>query len=279
MATDMEKNRKSRPIEKTFWLTDDLRVLTSGKADGFITHVFCRRGTLRFQMHQQDFEVNSLAYAILIEPKLVEQFQPSTDFKATLLLLSRDLPSSGLADDGFNVIAMPFLLLDPIIPLTDDDRQLLAEDLLLLERRMLLKHHHVYNEMVNTIFELHVFNLHDMIMRRLERSHITERSERLMSDFVNLLRQGHYREHRDLYYYASRLYVADNYLTQLSRKVSHHPATYWINLFTISEIARLIKDGQLSLSEIADRFHFSSMSYFTRYVQRLLGHSPSELRK
>lgn len=279
MAMDTGKNRKSRPIEKTFWLTDDLGVLTSGQADGFITHIFCRQGTLRFQMHQQDFEVSPSAYAILIEPNLVEHFQPSQDLQATLLLLSRDLPSSGLADDGFNVIAMPFLLLDPIIPLTDDDRQLLAEDLSLLERRMLLKEHHVYNEMVNTIFELHVFNLHDMIMRRLERSHITERAEHLMSDFVNLLRQGLYREHRDLHYYASRLCVADNYLTQISRTVSHHPATYWINLFTISEIARFIKDGELSLAEIAHRFHFSSMSYFTRYVQRLLGRSPSELRK
>ena len=279
MTSDAEKNKKSRPIEKTFRLTDDLGVLTSGEANGFITHIFCRQGTLRFQMNQQMFEVCPSAYAILIEPRLVEEYCPSDNFEATLMLLSRDLPSSGLADDGFNVIAMPFLLLDPIIPLSDNDRLLLAEDLSLLQRRMLLKDHRVYNEMVNTIFELHVFNLHDMIMRRLERSHITERAERLMSDFVNMLREGLYREHRDLHFYASHLCVADNYLTQLSRKVSRHPATYWINLFTISEIARLLKDGQLSLTEIADRFHFSSMSYFTRYVQRELGTVPSKLRR
>ena len=55
-------------------------------------------------------------------------------------------------------------------------------------------------------------------------------------------------------------------------------ANYWINRFTILDITRLLRDKQLDLIEIADLFNFSSASYFSRYVQRYLGESPTEYR-
>ena len=45
-----------------------------------------------------------------------------------------------------------------------------------------------------------------------------------------------------------------------------------------SFLERLLRDKQLDFVEIADLFNFSSASYFTRYVQRYLGESPSEYR-
>jgi len=40
----------------------------------------------------------------------------------------------------------------------------------------------------------------------------------------------------------------------------------------------LLQNKDLNISEIADDMNFSSRSFFTRYVKKVLGVSPSEFR-
>ncbi|MBO6223221.1 MAG: helix-turn-helix domain-containing protein [Bacteroidales bacterium] len=44
-------------------------------------------------------------------------------------------------------------------------------------------------------------------------------------------------------------------------------------------ISRLLKDKNYSFTDISDMFNFSFPSYFTRYVKKYLGASPSDFRK
>ena len=83
----------------------------------------------------------------------------------------------------------------------------------------------------------------------------------LLQQFIGLLYDGEYIRHRDVPYYASR------------------PATYWIDRFTLHEIANLLCQKELPLSEIAARMNFSSASYFSRYVQKHTGLYPTQYRK
>ena len=55
--------------------------------------------------------------------------------------------------------------------------------------------------------------------------------------------------------------------------------TLGILRFTMQEIACLLRQKELSLAEIAERMNFSSVSYFSRYVQKRINLSPSEYRK
>lgn len=77
----------------------------------------------------------------------------------------------------------------------------------------------------------------------------------------------------------SRLCITPKYLSEVTNLVSGHSANYWIQRFTSLEISRLLREKSLTPTEIADRFGFSSLSYFTRFVSRTLGFTPSELRK
>lgn len=63
------------------------------------------------------------------------------------------------------------------------------------------------------------------------------------------------------------------------RKKSGYPANYWINRYTSMDIARLLRDKNLSFVQISDMFRFSSPAYFCRYVQRTLGLSPTQYRE
>ena len=107
---------------------------------------------------------------------------------------------------------------------------------------------------------------------------IQTQSAQLMWRFIAMLERGDYRKSREVSYYASELCVTPKYLSEVSKQVSGQSANYWINRFAVLDISRLLRARRMNLVEIADLFEFSSASYFSRYVQRYLGQSPSEYR-
>jgi AraC-like DNA-binding protein len=69
-----------------------------------------------------------------------------------------------------------------------------------------------------------------------------------------------------------------DYLSEICKKVSGEPVTYWIDRFTLKEITRLLRQKELSLTTISGRLNFSSVSYFSRYVQKRLKITPLEYK-
>lgn len=53
----------------------------------------------------------------------------------------------------------------------------------------------------------------------------------------------------------------------------------WIDRFTIYEVIRLLRNKELTLSEIAEKLNVSSLSYFSRYVRKHIGVSPAAYRQ
>ena len=91
---------------------------------------------------------------------------------------------------------------------------------------------------------------------------------------MGMLYDEAYIEHRKLEYYADKLNITTKYLSGVSRTFTGRGASYWINRFTTTKICILLKFSRMSLSEIADKFRFSSYVYF----QKQMGVSPSEFR-
>ena len=55
--------------------------------------------------------------------------------------------------------------------------------------------------------------------------------------------------------------------------------TLFIRSIRMEQAARLLREGQLSVSEVAERTGFSSASYFSRLFQKTYGCNPSEYVK
>ena len=61
--------------------------------------------------------------------------------------------------------------------------------------------------------------------------------------------------------------------------MSGFPANYWINRYTVLDISRQLQKSQKTLTDLADKYHFSSYSYFCRYVHKYLGIKPTDFRE
>ena len=94
-----------------------------------------------------------------------------------------------------------------------------------------------------------------------------------------MLLDGEFKQNRSIEHYADRLCVNPHYLTEVCRKFTRQPASYWIDRFTIRELSSLMADSELTFDEIAFRMNFSSISYFSRNIKKQLGITPSQFRK
>ena len=133
---------------------------------------------------------------------------------------------------------------------------------------------------LNTSFRKKIAPLHLKInlCHRLTLQILSHQGAQLMNRFIELLERGEYRTHRDIAYYADKLCVTAKYLSETCKSISGCGAAYWINRYTAVEIARLLRDRSLTLSDIAFRFDFSSTAYLSRYIRQHLGVSASEIR-
>ena len=83
---------------------------------------------------------------------------------------------------------------------------------------------------------------------------------------------------REVQYYARQLHITAKYLNYICKQNSGVSASEWIQRYTKERLIVLLQNKHLNIAEIADEMTFSSRSFFTRYVKKVLGVTPSEYR-
>lgn len=132
---------------------------------------------------------------------------------------------------------------------------------------------------MGVLLKSHILELLDIHARTNRRLSPDSRPAIIMSEYIAMLEQGEYRQHRDLRYFSDRLCITPHYLSDVSKILSGQPATYWIERFTIHDILKRLSKHGTTLSQIADALNFSSISYLSRFIKKHMGRSPSEIIK
>lgn len=241
-------------------------------------HILCHRGELWLTQNEVRHHIVACDYAIMPNLNLVSQVVESNDFSADIMYLSDDFIRTLLPHNDYGIFGHLSLLQNPVMPLNDDDYQRLRQDIGYIRQRLPLEQHFFYDEMMEHLVMVHVLNLYDIHARQIQKQSLPKRAMEILQKYIALLEAGNYVEHRELAFYADRLCITPHYLSEVCRMVTGEPATYWIDLYMQTEVARLLRDKTLSFVAIADRLGFSSASYFTRYVHKMFRMSPSDFR-
>ena len=94
--------------------------------------------------------------------------------------------------------------------------------------------------------------------------------------FVRLLEEGHYKSHRNVAWYAGQLCVSPKHLSYCANAAGGRSAEFWIDNICIHNLVQALRERPVR--EVCAEYHFSSLSYMSRYVKRLTGLSPREIR-
>lgn len=243
-----------------------------------VLHILCTKGNVSFTFQDVRYNVVPGDYVILPNPSLASAFSWSDDFDAVLLCLSEPFITSMSIRSNYGIIGHMALLLNPIMKLSPHDYRICLEDLSRIKERLDEAKHLFKEEMLGYLLLAHILDLYDIHARSQTAQNVSERNADMLRRFIEMLYRKEYIKNRGLTHYASKLCITPHYLTEVCKKASGKPATYWIDRFTTHEIARLLLKKEIPLKEIAGRMNFSSLSHFSRYVQKQMGVSPSEYR-
>ncbi len=105
-----------------------------------------------------------------------------------------------------------------------------------------------------------------------------DRAAEITLQFRQLVYQ-HYRESRDVSFYASELAVSENYLNRCVKRRTEKSAKEYINEVTIYQSQVLLQNPTREITDVAYDLNFSDPSYFARLFKRVTGQTPREYRQ
>ena len=89
----------------------------------------------------------------------------------------------------------------------------------------------------------------------------------------------HFREHRDVNFYAAKACLSTKYFSSIIKQETGHTATYWIHHQVVVEAKMLLHMRRdLTIQAIADMLGFEEQATFSRYFRRETGMPPTEFR-
>lgn len=105
----------------------------------------------------------------------------------------------------------------------------------------------------------------------------------LVDSFITELNQYYngndITEYPNVAYFADKLNVSSNYLSDIIKANTKKTAKEHINNLIIKQSKRLLDTRKYSISEIAYKLGFEYPNYFARFFKRELGYSPSYYKK
>ena len=107
----------------------------------------------------------------------------------------------------------------------------------------------------------------------------TQRNTDLFNQFCNLLAQ-HYRESREVNYYANLLHLTPKYFSKIIYEAIGVTAGKWINDFVAIKAKQVLSSRPgLSVQEVSYLLGFSEEAGFCRFFKRVTNMTPKEYRR
>ncbi|WP_426479341.1 helix-turn-helix domain-containing protein [Chryseobacterium sp. CBSDS_008] len=272
----MQKN----PLPKIIFLEiKDGNAFTESILKQYHTHLFCHRGSMKFLFNEERVICKAGQFLFWFAESHLSQLQSSKGFKASILLVEKDFLTNNIPDQGWSINAQLHSRVFPVKNIaTLEEKERILNNFKWMNQRFEETGHRFYEEALNLQMRLFILEMWHTFANEYEQRRHSLQTGTLYQQFINLLQQ-HCLTEREVQYYSNALNITPKYLNHLCKTHSGITASEWIQRHAKERIVLLLENRHLNISEIADQMRFSSRSFFTRYVKKLLGVTPGEFRK
>lgn len=248
-------------------------------AEKWLPHVFCLEGSLSFLIDGKPFIARARDCIIASAYSPMSQLMPSEDFRCRIMMTTRNFAENNKPVMAYNVVGHLGMMQNPVLPLLPSEMEQSLRNVEAIQMRHGQSWHSFYHDALRLAFQTFVLDMYDIHSRQGDlRPENVPQTEILMRRFIALLQEGECCRERTPGHYAELLAISPVYLTEISKRVTGHTPTYWIDYFSAREIRTRLEDKHRPLSDIAEEMNFSSLSYFSRYCRKVLGTVPSKIR-
>ncbi|GEO03715.1 transcriptional regulator [Adhaeribacter aerolatus] len=243
------------------------------------THIYCHRGSLSFLFNDRSYTCSPGEFVFWFADSKLANLTFSKNIKATVLLVEKDFLFANIPDQSWSIDVVLHSKENPILHLNDKTyKQKVLSNFQLLFDKFSETSHRFYSEVLKLQMQLFILEMWHTFANEYEHRKRTLESGSLYERFMQLL-QEHCMKEREVQFYANRLHITAKYLNYICKQNTDITASEWIQRYARERIILLLQNKKLNISEIADEMNFSSRSFFTRYVRKVLGVSPKEYRQ
>lgn len=225
---------------------------------------------------------------LMLHPNDLYAYSPG--LPVTVIAASDDFHGYCLMADEHTAIEAPtvhdlvHIAYLPIVQL-HEPKQTLASDAaqhLIMKMREIISYlhsDHIYKgEVLRMLYAVFLLDLQNAQSNAIVHRQTPQRVEEIFIGFIRLLPR-HFAEHHDIPFYASALHISPVYLSRVVRQVTGRTVVDYINQMLLMEASFLLRNSQLSITQIADRLHFADTPSFSKFFLRLKGQSPRNYRE
>ncbi len=259
-------------------IEDNLSNLSNKEYAGYQAFIYCNNGSCTIHYNDGNHEMHKDCCAIIMCGRFLKGITVNDGFECKVLYIEENFLRQSEPRNPYITQGKLALYSHPIMELSPDEAEQCKMLFRNINTRLENTEHKFYEDTLRTATRMLLLDLYDFHSRVHPNDNSSLSAACIMSKFIELLETKAYRENREVAYYAEKLCVVPKYLSEVANKVSGFSASYWINRYASQDINEELRQNKHSVAEIAQMFHFTSTSYFNRYVKRSLGAYPSELR-
>ena len=258
--------------------SEEMAEIGSGRFTGWIIHLICLAGEGSFVHNGRKVCIRPNEVAVIAHPELVERVTAGPTMRAAFVAVSSRFIYHQLPANHYGIGGGISLFENPVIPLSEADARRFTADIRRIRERLGEQSHRFYDELLGSLLLTMVYDLFDFHAKLHDGVLATDRTAHLVRRLLSMLEAGRCKHFRKVAYYAGELNVTPKYLSETVKRNTGCSVSQLIDRHTVPMIASYLKNSGLSLTQIGEEMRFSSLSYFSRYVQKHLGMSPSEYR-
>ena len=271
--------RNFAPMKTNFLYSTDFGAMNAPELSHTCMHLLCLGGEGSFVFNEHCYHIMKNDLVVIPMPHRVSNLAAHADLQVEWFAADYKFLQNLLPSNNYSIGGSISLNQDPVVPLTDEQADHLRADFQRIRQRMGETHLQFYHELMGSLCLTMMYDIFEAHAQREATDTHTDRTAYIVKQLMALLATGISGAERSVSYYAERLNVSPKYLSSTVKRVTGHSVTSYIDRHTIPLLKDLLDDERLSLTQIAERMNFASLSYFSRYCTKHLGQSPSNYRQ
>ena len=242
------------------------------------THIYCQQGTIAFVFNEQQFNCKQGDFIFWLAESQIKDLMVSKNFKADVFFVEKNLLTDNFPNLNIGIDAIVHHRVHPILRPDKKNKERILKNFQTLFLKSIEIENRFFDEILKLQMRLFLLEMWDIFIDQLERRNRTLQSGTLYERFIQLVEMN-CMKNREVQFYSDQLHITAKYLNQICKTNTGVTASQWIQRYTKDRLVILLSNKNLNISEIADEMGFSSRSFFTRYVKKLLGVTPKEYRE
>lgn len=238
-------------------------------------------GAAHIEVDTEEYELRPDTIMNLIGVKILRNVTFSDDYKGYHLMVSKpfydDVFKEGKHLTPETAMYKTHFPYDNILP---QESRLLEECIQNIIKTIGRTDHIWYRRMIETTVRIFFMEVGNIIIAKtpLAEDYNLTNYDILFYRFIQLVFDNS-KERKTVGFYADKLCLSPDYLSQAIKSFSKKPISWWINDALVLQAKTLLMDNSMTIQQIVETMKFSDQSSFGRFFKKNTGKSPAEYRK